>query len=73
MQIMMGKIKMIESKCAFLEKENREKDRTIRVLQEKMTLMKQCISILILNRYKVIQPSKNSCQNLKSYISIYSI
>lgn len=45
MQIMMGKIKATERRCAFLEKESREKDKKINILEEKILIYKKSIFI----------------------------
>ncbi len=44
MQIMMSKIKATEAKCAFLERTNREKDKKISILEEKLDIYKKSIS-----------------------------
>lgn len=41
MQIMMQKIKRTEARCAIFEKESYEKDRRIKVLEEKLHLYKK--------------------------------
>ena len=41
MQIMMSKIKATETKCAFLERTNREKDKKISILEEKLEIYKK--------------------------------
>jgi hypothetical protein len=47
MQIMMSKIKTTEARCAFLEKESREKDKKINILEEKLDIYKKSKQIII--------------------------
>jgi hypothetical protein len=44
MQIMMKKIKNTEAKCALLEKESVEKDKKIKILENKLELYKKAKS-----------------------------
>jgi hypothetical protein len=44
MQIMMKKIKTTEAKCAILEKESVEKDKKIKILENKLELYKKAKS-----------------------------
>lgn len=39
----MSKIKITEGKCAFMEKESKEKDKKISILEEKLEILKKGI------------------------------